>query len=86
MSRLTRGHGLFVLQQRQVSVVAGGEPQRPEDNAETRREIESHRLLHVDLQGPLPGAPTVGVYDNEFIRGCSGDRMPMAKHTLEHAI
>ena len=53
MSRLTRGRGLFVLQQRQVSIVAGGEPQGPEDDVETRRELESHRLLHVDLQGPF---------------------------------
>ena len=67
MSSPICGHGLFVFQQRQVSVVAGGEPQKPEGDVETRRELESHRLLHVDLQAPflarqLSGFVTIDLY------------------------
>ena len=53
MPCLIRGYVVFVFQQHQISNVVSGEPQGPEVDAGTRRKLESHRLLHVDLQAPF---------------------------------
>jgi hypothetical protein len=59
----------------QISKLISDEVQRSEHRPRTRQKLDQslrcHRFHDDDSRDPLPGTPTVSVYDDEFVWGCS---------------